>query len=122
MASVTRMEIINMSKALLMRAGLLAVIACVSACAVQKTMVPTSGSRADGTVEMSYEIGDMQTAKIDMAQAAKDAARRCQAWGYADAEPFGGEKRQCQKSGGLSGCSRTFVSMQYQCIGAGTPQ
>ena len=107
-----------MSKSFLLRTGLVAAFACLSACAVQKTMVPTGGSRADGTVEMSYEIGDMQTAKIDMKQAGKDAARRCQAWGYADAEPFGGEKRQCQKSGGLSGCSRTFVSMQFQCIGA----
>jgi hypothetical protein len=101
----------------MLRIGLLAVVSLLSACAVQKTMVPTGGSRADGTVEMSYEIGEFEQAKLDMTQAARDAARRCQAWGYSDAEPFGGQKSQCQQQGGFGGCARTFVSMQFQCVG-----
>jgi len=111
----------GMSKYFWFRAGVVAALACLSGCAVQTTMVPTGGSRADGTVEMSYEIGEFEHAKIDLAQAAKDAARRCQAWGYSDAEPFGGQKSQCLRSGGMSGCSRKFVSMQFQCIG-GAPK
>lgn len=109
--------IVSMSTRFLLRSGLFATVVCVSACAVQKTMVPTGGSRADGTVEMSYEVGEFEQAKIDMSQAAKDAARRCQAWGYSDAEPFGGQKSQCQQRGGFGGCARTFVSMQFQCVG-----
>jgi len=118
MAMVACKGIVSMSKSFLLRTGLLAAVACLSACAVQKTMVPTGGSRADGTVEMSYEVGEFEQAKIDLAQAAKDAARRCQAWGYSDAEPFGGQKSQCQQRGGFGGCARTYVSMQFQCIGS----
>lgn len=107
----------GMSMYFLFCTGFLAAAACLSGCAVQKTMVPTGGSRADGTVEMSYEVGEFEQAKIDLAQAGKDAARRCQAWGYSDAEPFGGQRSECQQRGGFGGCARTFVSMQFQCTG-----
>jgi len=122
MASLALKGIVRMSTRFMLRAGSFSAVAFLSACAVQKTMVPTGGSRADGTVEMSYEVGEFEQAKIDMSQAAKDAARRCQAWGYSDAEPFGGQKSQCQKSGGFGGCARTFVSMQFQCIGGSAPK
>lgn len=94
----------------------------LSGCAVQKTLVPTGGSRADGTIEMSYEYGMFETPKVDFTQGARDAAARCAAWGYADAEPFGGSKQTCQVSDMYGGCSRWLVTVQYQCIGAKTPQ
>ena len=87
-------------------------------CAKQVAMVPTGGSRADGTVTLSYEIGSMQKAQIDPAQAQVAASQRCTAWGYSSAQAFGGETRQCQQSSEY-GCMRWFVSMTYQCLGKG---
>jgi hypothetical protein len=34
----------------------LALIITLPACAVQKTLIPTGGSRSDGTVELSYDV------------------------------------------------------------------
>src|SRR5437868_5558445 len=88
----------------------------LSGCAVQKTLVPTGGSRADGTIELSYEFGSFEQPKIDLAQGAEAASQRCQAWGYTNAEPFGGQKSTCQASNAY-GCIQTLVTIQYQCIG-----
>jgi len=88
------------------------------ACAKKVALVPTGGSRADGTVTLSYEIGDMQRAEMDPAQAQAAARERCTAWGYSDAQAFGGQTRQCQMAGQY-GCYRWFVSMTYQCLGRG---
>src|SRR5262245_17455271 len=64
-------------------------------CTVDKKLTATGGSRADGVVELSYEIGGLENARIDWTRADTEALQRCQAWGYQSAEKFGGEKRQC---------------------------
>jgi hypothetical protein len=94
----------------------------LSGCAVQKEMVPTGGSRSDGTVELSYEFGMFETPKVDSAQGAATASQRCRAWGYTDAEAFGGSKSHCQAFNGYGNCLKTLVTVQYQCIGADTPR
>jgi YecR-like lipoprotein len=94
----------------------------MTGCAVQKELVPTGGSRSDGTVELSYEYGMFETPKIDHAQGAYAAAQRCKAWGYSDAQAFGGGKSQCQAFNGYGNCIHTLVTIQYQCIGAAQPQ
>lgn len=104
------------------RALLLAALALAGGCAVQKTLVPTGGSRADGTIELSYEFGPFESPQVDMGQGALVARQRCAAWGYSDAQPFGGQKSLCQQDDGFGGCNRTLVTIQYQCIGAGPPQ
>lgn len=83
-------------------------------CTVDKQLSATGGSRSDGIVELSYEIGGFQKAQIDWGRAQTDAVARCQAWGYQNAEKFGGEKRQCQMSSEY-GCSQWFVTINYQC-------
>lgn len=98
-----------------MRVTILACALVFGGCTINVTPVATGGSKADGTVVMSYEVGDMQTAKVDWTSAAQSAAQRCGAWGYSSAEAFGGETRTCQISGGFGGCSRWIVSMSYQC-------
>lgn len=90
-------------------------------CAVQKELVPTGGSRSDGTVELSYEFGMFETPTVDATQGALTASQRCRAWGYSDAEAFGGSKSQCQAFNGYGNCLRTLVTVQYQCIGASKP-
>jgi hypothetical protein len=88
-------------------------------CAAKKDLIATGGSRADGTIDLSYEVGLYEKPQIDQTQGLVIARQRCGAWGYADAEPFGGEKRQCQKYYG-SNCLRWFVTLTYQCLGGGT--
>jgi hypothetical protein len=94
----------------------------MTGCAVQKDLIPTGGSRSDGTVELSYEFGMFEAPKVDFQQGVSAAARRCQAWGYSDAEPFGGAKNICQAFNGYGNCIHTLVTIQYQCVGAAKPQ
>lgn len=100
------------------RLAALAVCSLLAACGppTTKQLVPTGGSRADGTVDMSYEVGGFENARFDADQARIVAAERCRAWGYTDAGPFGGEKRQCQAPSQY-GCLQWFVTVTYQCTG-----
>lgn len=100
-----------------MRIILVAVVLLISGCVVQKELIPTGGSRADGTIELSYEYTEFQTPEVNIQQGIDSARQRCIAWGYADAEPFGGQKSTCQQLGGVSGCTKTLVTIEYQCIG-----
>ncbi len=40
----------------------------LSGCAVQKQLVPTGGSKADGTVKMSYSFGMFESPKVNVQQ------------------------------------------------------
>lgn len=99
------------------RIALCAAILAVTGCTVTKDWVPTGGSRSDGIIRVSYEIGEFETAKTDAAQGRRVAAERCQVWGYDDAEPFGGQTRTCSVTSGFSGCATWLVTMEYQCLG-----
>jgi hypothetical protein len=94
----------------------MAIFLALTACTVDKQLNATGGSRADGVVELSYEIGMLQNARIDWIKADHDAIQRCNAWGYSHAERFGGEKRQCNEPS-TGGCAQWFVSINYQCVG-----
>lgn len=85
-------------------------------CSSKKELIATGGSRADGTVTLSYEYGAFEKPQLSMDQGVATATQRCNAWGYPGAEPFGGEQRQCQIASQY-GCSRWFVSMTFQCTG-----
>ena len=101
-------------------AAALAAVA-LSGCAVQSTMVPTGGSRSDGTVKMSYDFGALQVPKIDPSQGLASAKARCAAWGYTGAEPFGGSTKSCIQGGGFGGCDVFRVTVEYQCTGNPPP-
>jgi YecR-like lipoprotein len=90
---------------------------CLTGCATSKIPEPTGGSRADGTIELSYEHGEFEQPVIDKAQANEAAKARCKAWGYTDSEPFGGMRKTCEAPGGLGGCSQWLVTIKYQCLG-----
>lgn len=99
-----------------------AVSACLlmSGCVVQKTLMPTGGSKADGTVELSFMMGGGEVPQIDWEQGRQAAVARCAAWGYQDAQAFGGYTQKCSYAGGW-GCYEYIVSVQYQCTdGAAT--
>jgi hypothetical protein len=93
------------------------VIFFIQGCAVQKQLVPTGGSRADGTVKLSFEYGLFEAPKLDEQQGMSVAEKRCAAWGYTGAEPFGGSTKACINSSN-SGCNRWLVTIEYQCTGS----
>jgi hypothetical protein len=93
----------------------------LAGCATVSQMTATGGSRADGVVRLSYELGPFDKARIDEAAGLRDAQARCKTWGYKDAEAFGGVTRQCQAPGGMYGCQRWLITKEYQCLGANTP-
>lgn len=90
----------------------------LAACATAKTWTATGGSRADGTVALSYEYGLFESPVTDDAAGLTLARQRCAVWGYSGAEAFGGVTTQCNAMGS-SGCIRTLVTKQFQCTGQG---
>ncbi|WP_224016227.1 YecR family lipoprotein [Paraburkholderia tropica] len=89
----------------------------LAACAAPKELTATGGSKADGTVKMSYEYGVFEVPEVNSAQGTGAATQRCVAWGYKEAEPFGGATKVCVDSSGGS-CNRWRVTVEYQCTGA----
>ncbi|WP_115134119.1 YecR family lipoprotein [Neisseria zoodegmatis] len=96
----------------------LVVLLAVSACAIptHKELIPTGGSKADGIIELSFEHTENEKPIIDEMAALDAAQKRCRAWGYDRAEKFGGHKRQCTVTGGFTGCFRSLITVQYQCL------
>jgi hypothetical protein len=89
-----------------------------------KDWVPTGGSRSDGVIRLSYEVGPYENPQVDERQAIYLATQRCKVWGYTGAQAFGGVTRQCSNWGGglfSSGCSLYTVTKEYQCTGTGAP-
>jgi hypothetical protein len=90
-------------------------LASLAACAVEKTPVPTGGSKSDGLVELSYQVGALEVPTVNWAAAQKSATKRCNSWGYRQADPFEGVKQQCVSSDIYGGCNMMTVTRVYQC-------
>jgi hypothetical protein len=75
-------------------------------------MQATGGSKADGTVDLSFNYGLFEKPVVDWQAALVTAKQKCAAWGYKDAESFGGQKRSCQDGD----CDNVIVTVTYQCI------
>ena len=103
-------------KALSYFAAATAVLLTLQGCAVQKELVATGGSRADGTVKMSYEFGLLEQPVVNIQKGQAIASERCKAWGYTAAEPFGGQTKQCNDFD-TGTCNRWVVTVEYQCVG-----
>jgi hypothetical protein len=86
--------------------------------------VATDGSRADATIKLSYnyEYGldyeDLNEIQLSEQQAMELAKKRCNAWGYTGAEPFGATTTICNLMD-KSSCSLYMTTKEYQCIGQG---
>lgn len=89
----------------------------LSGCATPKQMIPTGGSKSDGTVRMGYSYGMFEKPVVDASQGLAAAKSRCAAWGYSGSEPFGGFTSHCTQPSS-SGCMETTVTVEYQCTGA----
>jgi YecR-like lipoprotein len=97
---------------------ILACLVCFTGCSVQKQWTAMGGSRADGTVDLSYEYGGLQQPQIDEAQGVDLAATTCGGWGYSSSQPFGGTLSRCEEVNGYGMCLRYLVTRKYQCLGA----
>lgn len=96
--------------------GLL-ISAFLTGCAAPKNWAATGGSRADGTIKLSYEFGMFENPQVSEEQGTQLAAARCSSWGYKNAEPFGGATKTCTMMSS-SGCSTWLVTKEYQCLGS----
>lgn len=101
----------------------LGLLLLASGCAqkVHKSWAATGGSRADATVDLSFDyVYETEEPIIDEAAGLALAEKRCQAWGYSSAEPFGGAKvNRNLESGGFGTVTRIHVTKTYQCLGKG---
>ena len=97
------------------RTVLLVPFLILGACEVQKTPVPTGGSKADALVDMSYDVGGLEVPVVDWTAAAASAAKRCAAWGYRKADAFEGTRTQCHSRDMYGNCSMATVTKTYQC-------
>ncbi len=97
---------------------LVLLVAAATGCASKRDFYAMSGSRADGTVDMAYDIrGPFDQPVVDMNQASTIANQKCKVWGYGEAEPFGGRSERCNQRNGFGDCINGQVVIQYQCIG-----
>ena len=91
---------------------------------VNKEWVPTGGSRADATIELSFEYNpQLEIPVLNDQQGLDLAIARCKSWGYHSAEAFGGHKGTCNlmmAAGFGVSCHREIVTKQYQCLGRGS--
>ena len=88
---------------------------------VNKIWSATGGSRADATVELSYEYyPETEQPILNEMEADNLALKRCESWGYHSAEAFGGVKTASYTEQGAWGyTTRKVVTKTYQCIGKG---
>jgi hypothetical protein len=89
----------------------------ISGCEKPVALTPTGGSRADGTVHLSYQYGAFEKPVVDREQAQASANRACSGWGYTGSQPFGGVIQKCQAFNQY-GCVSYLVTVTYQCTGA----
>jgi len=93
-------------------------MAMLAGCGVNKEWIAAGGSRADGTVKLSFEYSVSDSSQIDVEQGVSVATQRCEEWGYTGgAEPFGGVDRKCQQVDGHGNCMEWMVIAEYQCTG-----
>ncbi len=91
---------------------------------VHKIPQATSGSKADGTVRLAYEVTATENVIPNWTKAERNALKRCQAWGYSRVDAFAGVLTQCTEVGqGLlvngavpGACARQSVYKDYQCL------
>ena len=80
-------------------------------------LAATGGSRSDGTVKVSYDMGSGRVAgQIIGKKYTEIATERCAAWGYSGAEPFDGVTKTCVNGNGY-GCNIYRVTSTFQCTG-----
>jgi len=86
----------------------------LTGCATPKNWEATGGSKSDGVVQVSYELGQFESGQSDSAQGLQVATARCKTWGYKKAELTGSEKNICRTMGQFN-CLQTTITQDYLC-------
>ena len=105
-----------MRRTIIMAFAAVALTACIPPAVIPTS---TSGSKADGIVEMTYTYAENAPRPVDWASATVEAQRRCNSWGYSRAEAFSGEKRTCEVYGEgafATVCLRGTATRNFQCL------
>jgi len=87
----------------------------LTGCESIKTLQASGGSKSDGIVELSYEVGMFQKAVVNWDDALKTAHERCTAWGFSYTRGFGGQTSRCQSWNNNGNCTSTVFTVKYQC-------
>jgi hypothetical protein len=88
----------------------------LSACAIDVAPMVTGGSKADAVVNVSYIVPEFRVPNINFEEAKAKATKRCQAWGYKNAEAFEGITQSCAQRDIFDGCGALKHTLTYQCI------
>ncbi|QZD68940.1 MULTISPECIES: YecR family lipoprotein [unclassified Pseudomonas] len=99
-------------KTLIATLSLAAVV--LTGCATPKQWEATGGSKTDGVVQVSYELGQFESGQTSAAQGLATAEARCKVWGYKSAEVSGSEKNICRTMGQYN-CLQTTITQDYLC-------
>ena len=87
----------------------------LTSCLAATHLVPTGGSKAEGTVEMSAEYRSELDVRIDWEHASAKAYLKCKEWGYCRAEWYPESVRECLILD-ETGCLLYKVTYFAQCI------
>jgi hypothetical protein len=87
----------------------------LTGCATPVTLQAISGSKSDATVKLAYQYGLFEKPIVNWDLAATTAKQRCSAWGYKNAEKFGGSEEHCLSYNGYGDCINMQVNVTYQC-------
>jgi len=90
------------------------IIGLLPSCTVNKQLLVTGGSKADGTITMHYEVGAFEKPLVDWDKAQHDAIQRCRVWGYNGAKFFDAGTVDCVDYNQY-GCIRWRVTYTCQC-------
>jgi hypothetical protein len=102
----------------MMRSVAIAAVLLLPGCATPVQMVPTGGSRSEGTINMSFEYSLYKEPVIDPNQATMAANQACGGWGYSGSRPFGAETTKCEAMASNGTCTRFMVTVAFECTGA----
>lgn len=86
----------------------------INGCAVSKQLQISDGSKADGTLTMMYEYGDMEKPVVQWEGAKSAAKAKCKLWGYRGADFFDVGKTECINQTQY-GCAWYRVTYKCQC-------
>lgn len=90
----------------------------ITGCAhTKKEWAATGGSRADGVVKLSFQFRPFEYPEASAQQGLELAKSKCLAWGYKNAEAFGGVIQTCNDQDSR-GCNSWLVTAEYQCLGS----
>ena len=92
-------------------------LAAIAGCATEKDWEVSGGSRADGTVKLSYEYRLLQKPEANTYQGDDLATTKCQSWGYSGARAFGKPVEQCKDRSSDGSCISWVVTAYYECLG-----